>query len=110
MEIILVEFGVIFFNLVYRLNVRLLLRFVCSLVFGLVIGFIDMLVYYIFCGKEVLLRKVDYIYIGLKDIVIYKLLENCDLFGLFMVNIIKFYFKLDCSVFDVFGRVYSGVF
>ncbi|GAB4862050.1 hypothetical protein Ancab_037304 [Ancistrocladus abbreviatus] len=47
--------------------------------------------------------------LGLKITVIYKAMEDCNPFGPLMVNISKLYPKSDCSVFDAFGRVYSGV-
>ncbi|KAB1995875.1 hypothetical protein ES319_D13G191500v1 [Gossypium barbadense] len=39
---------------------------------------------------------------------IYKAMVECDPSGPLMVNVTKLYPKSDCSVFDAFGRVYSG--
>ncbi|GAB4844211.1 hypothetical protein Ancab_037577 [Ancistrocladus abbreviatus] len=108
-EATLAELGVTLSNAAYRLNVRPLLRLACSAVFGTATGFTDMLVQHIPCGKEAASRKVDHIYTGPKDTVIYKAMEDCDPSGPLMVNITKLYPKSDCSVFDAFGRVYSGV-
>lgn len=108
-EATLAELGVTLPNSAYRLNVRPLLRLACSSVFGTATGFTDMLVQHIPCGKEAASRKVDHIYTGPKDTVLYKSMENCDASGPLMVNITKLYPKSDCSVFDAFGRVYSGV-
>lgn len=108
-EATLAELGVTLPNAAYRLNVRPLLRLACSSVFGTATGFTDMLVHHIPCGKEAASRKVDHIYTGPKDSVIYQSMENCDSSGPLMVNITKLYPKSDCSVFDAFGRVYSGV-
>ncbi|KAK9757693.1 hypothetical protein RND81_01G179800 [Saponaria officinalis] len=108
-EATLAELGVTLPNSAYRLNVRPLLRLACSAVFGTATGFTDMLVHHVPCGKEAASRKVDHIYTGPKDSEIYKSMLNCDPSGPLMVNITKLYPKADCSVFDAFGRVYSGV-
>ncbi|TYH77920.1 hypothetical protein ES332_D04G188800v1 [Gossypium tomentosum] len=39
---------------------------------------------------------------------IYRAIVECDPSGPLMVNVTKLYPKSDCSVFDAFGRVYSG--
>lgn len=67
-----------------------------------------MLVNHIPSAKQAAPRKVDHIYTGVKDSRIYKAMESCDPSGPLMVNITKLYPKSDCSVFDAFGRVYSG--
>ncbi|KAL2892653.1 hypothetical protein RDABS01_008562 [Bienertia sinuspersici] len=108
-EATLAELGVTLSNAAYRLNVRPLLRLACSSVFGTATGFTDMLVHHVPCGKEASSKKVDHIYTGPKDSEIYQSMENCDSSGPLMVNITKLYPKSDCSVFDAFGRVYSGV-
>ncbi|XP_074272763.1 110 kDa U5 small nuclear ribonucleoprotein component CLO-like [Silene latifolia] len=107
-EATLAELGVTLPNAAYKLNVRPLLRLACSSVFGTATGFTDMLVHHVPCGKEAASKKVDHIYTGPKDSVIYKSMQNCDSSGPLMVNITKLYPKADCSVFDAFGRVYSG--
>ncbi|KAI9079028.1 hypothetical protein K1719_039028 [Acacia pycnantha] len=97
-----------FKNAAYRLNVRPLLRLACSSVFGPASGFTDMLVQHIPSPKEAAIRKVDHIYTGPKDSTIYRAMAQCDPSGPLMVNVTKLYPKSDCSVFDAFGRVYSG--
>ncbi|PWA44852.1 hypothetical protein CTI12_AA522930 [Artemisia annua] len=76
--------------------------------FGSATGFTNMLVHHIPSAKEAAPRKVDHIYTGPKDSNIYSTMEDCDPSGPLMVNITKLYPKSDCSVFDAFGRVYSG--
>uniref|UniRef100_A0A803MZW0 SNU114 homolog n=2 Tax=Chenopodium quinoa TaxID=63459 RepID=A0A803MZW0_CHEQI len=107
-EATLAELGVTLPNAAYKLNVRPLLRLACSSVFGTATGFTDMLVQHVPCGKEASSRKVDHIYTGPKETMVYNSMENCDPSGPLMVNITKLYPKPDCSVFDAFGRVYSG--
>lgn len=106
-EATLAELGVTLSNSAYKLNVRPLLRLACSSVFGSASGFTDMLVRHIPSPKEAATRKVDHTYTGPKDI-IHKAMKSCDPNGPLMVNVTKLYPKPDCSVFDAFGRVYSG--
>lgn len=107
-ETTLAELGVTLSNAAYRLNVRPLLRLACSSVFGSASGFTDMLVQHIPSPRDAAVKKVDHIYTGPKDSSIYKAMTQCDSSGPLMVNITKLYPKSDCSVFDAFGRVYSG--
>ncbi|GFQ02674.1 116 kDa U5 small nuclear ribonucleoprotein component [Phtheirospermum japonicum] len=107
-EATLAELGVTLSNASYRLNVRPLLRLACSSVFGSATGFTDMLVQHIPSAKDAAPRKVQHIYTGSTDSTIYHAMEDCDASGPLMVNITKLYPKADCSVFDAFGRVYSG--
>lgn len=107
-EATLAELGVTLSNAAYRLNVRPLLRLACSAVFGSATGFTDMLVKHIPSAKEAAAKKVEHIYTGPKDSSVYDAMKDCDPSGPLMVNITKLYPKSDCSVFDAFGRVYSG--
>lgn len=107
-ETTLAELGVSLSNAAYRLNVRPLLRLACSSVFGPASGFTDMLVQHIPSPRDAAIKKVDHIYAGPKDSSIYKAMAQCDSYGPVMVNVTKLYPKSDCSVFDAFGRVYSG--
>lgn len=107
-EATLAELGVTLSNAAYKLNVRPLLRLACSSVFGSASGFTDMLVQHIPSPKDAATRKVDHTYTGPKDSEIYKAMKTCDPNGPLMVNVTKLYPKSDCSVFDAFGRVYSG--
>lgn len=107
-ETTLAELGVTLSNAAYKLNVRPLLRLACSSVFGTATGFTDMLVQHIPSAKDAAATKVDHIYTGPRDSEIFKATGDCDPSGPLMVNITKLYPKSDCSVFDAFGRVYSG--
>lgn len=107
-ETTLSELGVTLSNAAYKLNVRPLLRLACSSVFGSATGFTDMLVQHIPSAKDSAARKIDHIYTGPKDSSIFESMQDCDPSGPLMVNVTKLYPKSDCSVFDAFGRVYSG--
>ncbi|XP_076918010.1 110 kDa U5 small nuclear ribonucleoprotein component CLO [Bidens hawaiensis] len=107
-ETTLAELGVTLSNAAYKLNVRPLLHLACSSVFGSATGFTDMLVHHIPSAKEAASKKVDHIYTGPRSSRLCTAMSNCDPSGPLMVNITKLYPKSDCSVFDAFGRVYSG--
>uniref|UniRef100_A0A0C9S3M2 SNU114 homolog n=1 Tax=Wollemia nobilis TaxID=56998 RepID=A0A0C9S3M2_9CONI len=107
-ETTLSEFGVKLSNAAYKLNVRPLLRLACSSIFGSATGFTDMLVQHIPSAKDAAAKKVEHIYTGPQDTLIANAMKNCDPRGPLMVNVTKLYPKADCSVFDSFGRVYSG--
>ncbi|XP_008812731.1 110 kDa U5 small nuclear ribonucleoprotein component CLO-like [Phoenix dactylifera] len=107
-ETTLAELGVTLSNAAYKLNVRPLLRLACSSVFGSATGFTDMLVQHIPSAKDAAAKKIEHIYTGPQDSYITEAMKNCDPYGPLMVNVTKLYPKSDCSVFDAFGRVYSG--
>ena len=107
-EATLSELGVTLSNAAYKLNVRPLLRLACSSVFGSATGFTDMLVQHIPSAKEAASKKIEHIYTGPQDSYIAEAMKDCDPTGPLMVNVTKLYPKSDCSVFDAFGRVYSG--
>ncbi|GMP68017.1 hypothetical protein CsSME_00027783 [Camellia sinensis var. sinensis] len=107
-ETTLAELGVTLSNAAYKLNVRPLLRLACSSAFGSATGFTDMLVHHIPSAQDAASRKVEHIYTGPRDSAICRAMDECDPSGPLMVNVTKLYPKSDCSVFDAFGRVYSG--
>lgn len=107
-EATLSELGVTLSNAAYKLNVRPLLRLACSSVFGTATGFTDMLVEHIPSAKDAAASKIEHIYTGPQDSAIVEAMKDCDPAGPLMVNVTKLYPKSDCSVFDAFGRVYSG--
>ncbi|KAG9457723.1 hypothetical protein H6P81_002231 [Aristolochia fimbriata] len=107
-EATLAELGVTLSNSAYRLNVRPLLRLACSSVFGTATGFTDMLVEHIPSAKVAAASKIEHIYMGPQDSSNVEAMKDCDAEGPLMVNVTKLYPKSDCSVFDAFGRVYSG--
>ncbi|KAJ3679071.1 hypothetical protein LUZ60_017082 [Juncus effusus] len=107
-EVTLAELGVTLPNSAYKLNVLPLLRLACSSIFGNATGFTDMLVKHVPSAKEGASRKVESLYTGPLDSTIALDMKTCDPNGSLMVNVTKLYPKPDCTVFDAFGRVYSG--
>lgn len=107
-ETTLANLGVTLSNAAYKLNVLPLLRLACRSIFGTATGFTDMLVKNIPNVKDAAARKIEHIYTGQQDSAIVDAMKKCDSQGPLMVNVTKLYPKPDCSVFDAFGRVYSG--
>lgn len=107
-ETTLAELGVTLSNAAYKLNVRSLLRLSCSSIFGSATGFTDMLVQHIPSAKDAAAKKIEHIYTGPQDTPLVQAMKDCAPEGPLMVNVTKLYPKSDCSVFDSFGRVYSG--
>ncbi|KAF2317154.1 hypothetical protein GH714_012320 [Hevea brasiliensis] len=68
----LAKLGVILPKAAYKLNFQSLLRLGCSSVFGSASGFTDMLVQPIPSAKNAAAKKVDHIYLGPNDSMIYK--------------------------------------
>jgi U5 small nuclear ribonucleoprotein component len=107
-ESTLADLGVTLSNAAYKLNVMPLLRLACRSIFGTATGFTDMLVKNIPNVKDAAARKIEHIYTGQQDSALVDAMKKCDSQGPLMVNVTKLYPKPDCSVFDAFGRVYSG--
>ncbi|KAL2610071.1 hypothetical protein R1flu_028644 [Riccia fluitans] len=107
-EMTLSELGVTLSNADYKLNVKPLLKIACSAVFGGMGGFTDMLVQHIPSAKDAAPVKVGHTYTGPHDTALAQSMKECNSSGPLMVNITKLYPKADCSVFDSFGRVFSG--
>lgn len=107
-ETTLAELGVTLSNAAYKRNVRSLLRLSCSSIFGSATGFTDMLVQHIPSAKDAAAKKIEHIYTGPQDTPLVQAMKDCTPEGPLMVNVTKLYPKSDCSVFDSFGRVYSG--
>ncbi|KAJ9131203.1 hypothetical protein P3X46_035288 [Hevea brasiliensis] len=70
------KLGVILPKAAYKLNFQSLLRLGCSSVFGSASGFTDMLVQPIPSAKNAAAKKVDHIYLGPNDSMIYKAMVN----------------------------------
>ncbi|KAL3678399.1 hypothetical protein R1sor_021355 [Riccia sorocarpa] len=107
-EMTLSELGVTLSNADYKLNVKPLVKRACSAVFGGMSGFTDMLVKHIPSAKEAAAVRVEHTYTGPHDTALAQSMKECNSSGPLMVNVTKLYPKADCSVFDSFGRVFSG--
>lgn len=91
-----------------KMNIRPLLRLICSRFLGSFSGFTDMCVEHIPSPLENAKTKVDQIYSGTNDTERYDDMVACDGDGRLMVHTTKQYPTEDTTCFHVLGRVMSG--
>jgi len=91
-----------------KMNIRPLLRLVCSRFLGNFTGFTDMCVQHIPSPTENSKSKVDQIYSGTNETERYEDMIGCDPDGRLMVHTTKQYPNEDTTCFHVLGRVMSG--
>lgn len=91
-----------------KCNIRPLLRLICNRFVGDFSGFVDMCVEHIGSPLDNSKEKVDHIYTGPKEGVIYEDMLNCNQDGTLMVHSTKMYPSEDCTLFHVLARVMSG--
>eukprot|EP00850_Spirogloea_muscicola_P014123 SM000099S25229 [mRNA] locus=s99:314289:317660:- [translate_table: standard] len=92
----------------YSLNVKPLLKLVCTTVFGTATGLTDMLVRHLPSARDAGRTKAEHLYTGLQDSSAARGIAECDPEGPLVVHVAKLYPKPDCSTFDALGRVLSG--
>lgn len=91
-----------------KMNLRPLLRLICSRFFGNFDGFVDMCVTHIPSPEGNAKNKVENFYTGPLDSDIAQDMISCNSEGHLMVHSTKMYPTDDCTFFFVFGRVMSG--
>uniref|UniRef100_H2YSS8 Tr-type G domain-containing protein n=1 Tax=Ciona savignyi TaxID=51511 RepID=H2YSS8_CIOSA len=92
-----------------KLNIRPLLRLVCSRFMGDFSGFVDMCVEHIPSANQAAKNKVIHTYTGPQDdSELVQAMYSCDPEGPLMVHTCKMYSTEDGVSFRVFGRVISG--
>lgn len=91
-----------------KMNLRPLLRLICSRFFGNFDGFVDMCVTHIPSPETNARNKVENLYTGPADSEIAQDMIKCNSDGHLMVHSTKMYPTDDCTFFFVFGRVMSG--
>lgn len=89
-------------------NIRPLLRLIMNRFCGDFCGFVDMCVEHVKSPLDNSKNKVDHIYTGVKDGVLYDDMLKCNQNGLLMVHSSKMYPTEDCTFFQVLARVLSG--
>mmetsp|Transcript_33923 Transcript_33923/g.107781 ORF Transcript_33923/g.107781 Transcript_33923/m.107781 type:complete len:648 (-) Transcript_33923:66-2009(-) len=102
------EFGVHIKPSQYSLNVKPLLKLICTKVFGTATGLTDLLVRHAPSSLDATASKVARLYTGPQDGDVVEHMRRCNARGPLVVHIAKLYPKDDCSTFDAFGRVMSG--
>eukprot|EP00743_Colponemidia_sp_Colp-15_P002126 GILK01002308.1.p1 GENE.GILK01002308.1~~GILK01002308.1.p1 ORF type:complete len:1002 (+),score=162.07 GILK01002308.1:66-3008(+) len=94
-----------------RLDPKPLLKLVCQRFFGDVSSMVDIVVHKVPSPVENARLKVEHVYSGDLDSDLVERMCSCDtsVDAPLMIMVTKLYSKPDCSAFDVFGRVMSGV-
>ncbi|KAF8633597.1 hypothetical protein AX15_001389 [Amanita polypyramis BW_CC] len=92
----------------YKMDVRPLLKVVLDQFFGPATGLIDMIVEHIPSPVEGAANKVESIYTGPQTSELAASMKACDPNGPIMVHIGKLYHTTDAQSFRAFGRVFSG--
>ncbi|KAG8196595.1 hypothetical protein JTE90_014156 [Oedothorax gibbosus] len=91
-----------------KLNVRPLLRLICSKFVGDFNGFVDMCVNHVPAPSKNAKSKIEHMYTGPPDSDLAEIMSKCDPEGPLMVHTTKQYSTQDATSFHVFGRVMSG--
>ncbi|KAF4514202.1 UNVERIFIED_CONTAM: hypothetical protein B566_EDAN019400, partial [Ephemera danica] len=91
-----------------KINIRPLLRLICSRFIGSFNGFVDMCVQHIPSPLDNARNKVEHIYTGPMDSELAENMSSCDPDGRLMVHSTKMYPTDDCTFFQVLARVLSG--
>ncbi len=91
-----------------KMNIRPLLRLICTRFFGDFTGFVDMVAKHIPSPVDNAKSKVQHIYTGSLDSDCADSMTSCDQDGRLMVHTTKQYPTEDTTAFLAFGRVFSG--
>ncbi|XP_058806978.1 116 kDa U5 small nuclear ribonucleoprotein component [Phymastichus coffea] len=105
---VLDELGIRLTSEEMKMNIRPLLRLVCTRFLGDMSGFVDMCVSHIPNPKSNALSKVSHIYTGPIESLLAKDMADCNPDGRLMIHSTKMYPTDDCTLFVVLGRVMSG--
>lgn len=106
---VLDEFGVYLKSSSFGADVKVLLKEACEQVFGTATGLVDMIVAHVPSSKAGSATKVAHTYSGPQDQEAVQHMRDCNPRGPLMVQIAKLFPKQDCTAFDAFGRILSGV-
>jgi U5 small nuclear ribonucleoprotein component len=104
----LIVLGIHLKPVMFKMDVRPLLRLVLSQFFGPATGFVDMVVQHIPNPIEGAKTKIETTYTGSLDTSLAKSMMECNPDGPLMIQIVKLYPTPDASEFRAFGRVLSG--
>ncbi|KAL7303257.1 hypothetical protein TKK_0004455 [Trichogramma kaykai] len=91
-----------------KMNIRPLLRLVCTKFLGDMSGLVDMCVTHIPNPKTNAMNKISHIYTGPTDSPLAQDMIDCNPEGRLMIHSTKMYPTDDCTLFVVLGRVMSG--
>lgn len=108
LESVLDELGIRITKKELKLNIRLLLKLVCSRFFGDFSCLIDLCVDIVPSPVENARKKTEFIWKGPIECELAQYMINCDSKGPLVVHTTKQYSSQDASTFNVFGLVLSG--
>lgn len=108
LQVLLDELGIKLTKTEQRMNIRPLLRLICSRFLGDFSGFVDMCVEHIPSPRQNAEHKLETIWKGPPDSELWKAMSDCDPEGPLVVHTTKQYSTQDASTFHVFGLVLSG--
>ncbi|KAF7783990.1 hypothetical protein Agabi119p4_155 [Agaricus bisporus var. burnettii] len=104
----LASLGITLKPVIYKMDVRPLLKVVLDQFFGSSTGLVDVIVEHIPSPVENAANKVEGIYTGPQTSELAVSMKSCDPEGPVMVHITKLYHTTDAQSFRAFGRVISG--
>ncbi|XP_043262839.1 116 kDa U5 small nuclear ribonucleoprotein component [Colletes gigas] len=105
---VLDELGIRLTSEEMKMNIRPLLRLVCTRFLGDMCGLVDMCVAHVPSPQSHAPVKVQHVYTGPMDSPLAQNMINCDPDGRLMIHSTKMYPTEDCTLFVVLGRVMSG--
>ncbi|KYQ50143.1 hypothetical protein ALC60_10776 [Trachymyrmex zeteki] len=105
---VLDELGIRLTSEEMKMNIRPLLRLVCTRFLGDMCGLVDMCVTHVPSPQAHAPTKVQHVYTGPIDSPLAQDMINCDPDGRLMIHSTKMYPTEDCTLFVVLGRVMSG--
>ncbi|GJE86221.1 116 kDa U5 small nuclear ribonucleoprotein component [Phanerochaete sordida] len=108
LKVTLESLGIHLKPILYKMDVRPLLKVVLDHFFGPARGFVDMVTEHIPSPAVATADKVQRTYTGPMNSELAQAMEKCDPEGPLMVNITKLYHTTDAQSFRAFGRVISG--
>ncbi|KAF8665379.1 hypothetical protein AX16_000398 [Volvariella volvacea WC 439] len=104
----LATLGISLKPVMYKMDVRPLLKVVLDQFFGPATGLVDVIVEHIPSPLEATAKKVESSWSGPQNSELAAAMKNCDPKGPVMVHVTKLYHTTDAQSFRAFGRVMSG--
>ncbi|EFN86176.1 116 kDa U5 small nuclear ribonucleoprotein component [Harpegnathos saltator] len=105
---VLDELGIRLTSEEMKMNIRPLLRLVCTRFLGDMCGLVDMCITHVPSPQSHAPTKVQHVYTGPIESPLAQDMVNCDPDGRLMIHSTKMYPTEDCTLFVVLGRVMSG--
>ncbi|KZV87397.1 P-loop containing nucleoside triphosphate hydrolase protein [Exidia glandulosa HHB12029] len=104
----LAELGIKLKPIMYKMDVRPLLKAVCDQFFGASSGLVDMITEWVPSPAVANMLKVERTYSGPQTSTLAETMRECDKNGPVMIQVTKLYQTTDAQSFRAFGRILSG--